>query len=162
LNLLREVGQIIEDEFELHVGICQPEAFFDNVLAGYHIYDDQPGHRTTFDLLFKPCQVLSWHEFHRMNRLSPKITWVLQDIIGVRCEYLSSPIRRDLFEKAVLLSDCVFTISQFAQADYAAFYGKRVNMKVIHHGTNEQLGNGLPAEGGYVLRFGTWTAVTRS
>jgi GT2 family glycosyltransferase len=154
LNLLREIGQLAEDEFELYVGICQPEGFFDNVLAGYRIYEDQPDQRMSFDLLFKPCQVFSWHEFERMNRLAPRITWVLQDIIGVRCDYLGSPIRRDLLEKAVELSDCVFTISQFSQADYAAFYGRNAEMRVIYHGTNEQCGNGLMAEGEYVLLIG--------
>ena len=159
LNLLREVGQIVEDEFDLYVGICQPEAFFDNVLAGYRIYEDQPDHRMTFDLLFKPCQVFSWHEFRRMNRLAPRISWVLQDIIAVRCEYLNSPARRDLFERAVNLSDCVFTISQFSQADYAAFYGAADrNMRVIYHGTSERLGNGLPAAGEYILIMGNFFA----
>ncbi len=159
LNLLREVGRIVEDEFDLYVGICQPEAFFDNVLAGYRIYEDHPHHRMTFDLLFKPCQVFSWHEFRRMNRLAPRITWVLQDIIAVRCEYLNSPVRRDLFERAVSLSNCVFTISQFSQADYAAFYGTvDSNMRVIYHGTNERLGNGLPAIGEYILIMGNYFA----
>ena len=156
LNLLREVGQIVEDEFDLYVGIRQPEAFFDNVLAGYRIYEDQPESRMTFDLLFKPCQVFSWHEFQRMNRLSPRISWVLQDIIGVRCEYLNSPIRRDLFGQAVALSNCVFTISRFSESDYAAFYGTKPNMRVIYHGTNARLGNGLPIEGEYVLLMGNY------
>lgn len=154
LNLLREVGRLVEDEFDLYVGIDQPEGFFDNVLAGYRIYEDDPRRRMTFDLLFKPCQVFSWHEFQRMNRLAPRITWVLQDLIAVRCGYLGSPIRRDLLERAVELSDCVFAISQFSKADYAALYGKGVDMQVIHHGTNERPGNGLPMVGEYVLIVG--------
>ncbi len=154
LNLLREIGQLVEEEFDLYVGICQPEAFFDNELAGYRIYEDRPDNQSTFDLLFKPCQVFSWHEFQRMNRLAPRISWVLQDIIAVRCEYLNSPGRQALFQKAVELSDCVFTISEFSRSDYAAFYGTNSPMRVIYHGTNERLGNGLPATGEYVLLMG--------
>lgn len=153
-SLLREIAQAAEDEFDLYVGICQPEAFFDNDLAGYQIYEDRPDKPMAFDLLFKPCQVLSWYEFQRMNRLAPRLSYVLQDIIGIRCDYLSLPSRRALFQKTAELSDCVFTISEFSREDYAAYYGKYVPMRVIHHGTNECPGNGTASEGEYILIMG--------
>ena len=156
LNLLREIAQAAEDEFDLHVGSYQPEAFFDNDLAGYQIYEDRPDKPMAFDLLFKPCQVLSWHEFQRMNLLAPRLSYVLQDIIGIRCGYLNSQSRQALFQKTAELSDCVFTISEFSHADYAAYYGADIPMRVIYHGTNERSGNGTASEGEYILVMGNY------
>ena len=158
LNLLREMGRVMENEFDLSVGSFQPEAFFDNEFAGYQVYEDRPDRRMTFDLVFKPCQVFSWHEFERMNRLAPRISYVLQDIIAVRCDYLNSPARQTLFKQTAELSDCVFTISKFSQADYGAYYGTSVPMRVIYHGTNECVGNGLSSEGEYILLMGNYFA----
>jgi GT2 family glycosyltransferase len=156
LNLLREIRRLVEDEFELHVGISQPERFFDHELAGYRIYDDSAEAQMRFDLLFKPCQVFLWADFRRMIKLSPRVSYVLQDIIGVRCEYLNSPNRQFLFRTTAEYADCVFTISEFSHSDFEAFYGEKLPMRVIYHGTNVGSTPAEFQEGSYVLIMGNY------
>jgi glycosyltransferase involved in cell wall biosynthesis len=136
LNLLREIARLLEDEFELYVGAGDSQAFFANELRGYRLHDEHATDPAEFDLIYKPCQVFSWREFGRMTRLAPRVAFTLQDIIGVRCDYLSSPDRKILFRKTSELTDSVFTISEFARSDFAAFFGTDIHMDVVRHGTN--------------------------
>jgi glycosyltransferase involved in cell wall biosynthesis len=109
-----------------------------------------------FDLLFKPCQVFLWADFRRMIKLSPRVSYVLQDIIGVRCEYLNSPNRQFLFRTTAEHADCVFTISEFSHSDFEAFYGEKLPMRVIYHGTNLGSTAAEFQEGSYVLIMGNY------
>jgi GT2 family glycosyltransferase len=136
LNLLRELRPLLEDEFELSVGLQPSERFFGHELAGYRIYEDQPAARQMFDLVFKPCQLLSWNDFQKMNCLAPKIAYVLQDIVLARCEYLSSSSLQNLFQRTAELADMVLTISASSKSDFEAYYGTATGMRVIHHATN--------------------------
>lgn len=154
LNLLREVARIVEDEFDLFVGMYEPERFFANELAGYRTFEDQLDSHMVFDLIFKPCQIPSWTEFSRMDRLSPRIAYTMLDIIGVRCDYLNSPGRQVLLQKAAELSDCVFTVSEFSRSDFAAFYGVNIPMRKIYLGTNFGMTGGEFRRGDYVLLVG--------
>ena len=106
LSLLRELARNVRDEFELWVGMYQPERFFAHELAGYRIYEDQLS-REVFDLAFKPCQASSWTELRRMARLAPRVAYTMLDIIGVRCEYMTSPGRQILLQRAAELADCI-------------------------------------------------------
>jgi GT2 family glycosyltransferase len=153
LNLLRGISEVLEDEFELYVGVEQSQASFDNELAGYRLYDDHEA-SMTFDLAFRPSQILTWGEFQRINRLAPRVSYVLLDVIGVRCGHLNTPDRQILFHKAAELSNCVFTISDFSRTDFDAFYGSEVPMRVIHRGTNSSIADGKLHEGEYVLLVG--------
>lgn len=154
LNLLREVHRLTEAEFDLYVGIDEAQAFFSQELRGYRIYQDRPNLTMTFDLLYKPCQVFTWIDFARMTRLAPRIAYTLQDIIGVRCEYLSGANRDILFLKTAELADLVFTISKFSQTDFNAFYDTELPMHVIYHGTNAGETEGEFQDGEYVLVMG--------
>jgi glycosyltransferase involved in cell wall biosynthesis len=154
LNLLREIGRLLEGDFDLHVGIDQSLPFFANELRGYRIYDDRPGARLTFDLVYKPCQLFRWQEFNRMNRFSPRLSYTMLDIIGVRCDYLSSPARRFLFRKTAELADLIFTISEFSRSDFAAFCGAGVPMKMIHLGTDAHIMAGKFSAYEHVLVMG--------
>ena len=154
LNLLREIAPLLADDYELHVGIQESQTFFANELAGYRIYRDRPTAQMQFDLVYKPCQVFTWAEFRRMNRLAPRVSYTLQDIIGVRCGYLNAPDREILFRKTAELSDHVFTISEFSRSDFAAFYRSEVPMPVIYHGTNFGATPGEFRSGEYVLVMG--------
>ncbi|MBV8550443.1 MAG: glycosyltransferase [Acidobacteriaceae bacterium] len=154
LNLLRELSRLFGDEFELHVGLYQPERFFAHELAGYRIFEDKPGDGQVFDLAFKPCQISSWTDFRRMSRLAPRVSYCLQDLIGVRCDYIGGAALRILLQKTAELSDCVFTISDFTQSDFAALYGLDVPMRVVYHGTNFGLTDGEFRSGEYVLVLG--------
>lgn len=136
LNLLREIARLAKNEFELYVGAGDGQAFFANELRGYRLHDEHSTDPAEFDLVYKPCQVFSWREFSRMTRFAPRVTFTLQDIIGVRCDYLSSPDRKILFQKTFDLTDRIFTISEFARSDFAAFFHADIPMSVIRHGTN--------------------------
>jgi len=154
LNLLREVSRLVAPEFDLYVGINEALPFFAQELRGYRIYEDRANLHMTFDLLYKPCQVFTWIDFARMTRLSPRVTYTLQDIIGVRCEYLSGANREILFRKTAELVDQVFAISNFSRSDFHAFYGSHVPMQVIYHGTNVGSTEGEFRKGEYVLVMG--------
>ncbi len=154
LNLLREVHRLLEADFDLYVGISAALPFFSPELRGYRIYEDGLNSRMTFDLLYKPCQVFTWIDFARMTRLSPRIAYTLQDIIGVRCQYLSGANREILFQKTADLADRVFTISNFSRDDFQAFYGSNVSMQVIYHGTNVGAAPGEFRQGDYILVMG--------
>ena len=78
-----------------------------------------------FDLVFKPCQIFSWIEFVRMDRLAPRLAFCLQDIIGVRCDYFNSPRRQIVLQRTAELSDRVFTISEFSRTDFCALLWSR-------------------------------------
>ncbi len=154
LNLLRELSRIVEGEFDLFVGMNRQERFFAHELTGYRMYEDRPDSSQVFDLVFKPCQVVSWAEFRRMNRLAPRLSCTILDIIGVRCEYLNSPERQIVLQRAAELSDCVFTLSEFSRSDFAAFYGADIPFRVIHLGTNFGMTAGEFRRGEYVLVVG--------
>lgn len=154
LNLLRELSRIVEGEFELFVGMDRQQRFFANELAGYRMYEDPPDSSLVFDLVFKPCQPLSWTEFRRMDRLAPRLSCTILDIIGVRCEYLNSPGRQMVLQRAAELSDCLFTLSDFSRSDFAAFYDTDIPFRVIHLGTNFGLTAGEFRQGEYVLVVG--------
>src|SRR5271166_5656133 len=154
LNLLREVGRLVEDDYDLYVGINQAREFFAHELTGYRIYDDQPNAQVIFDFVFKPCQIFTWDEFRRMARLAPRVAYALLDIIAVRCDYLGAASRQILFRKTAELSDCVFTISEFSRSDFAAYFGSAVPMRVVHHGTNFGTTPGEFRTGEYILVMG--------
>jgi glycosyltransferase involved in cell wall biosynthesis len=154
LNLLRELSRIVQDEVELFVGMDSSQQFFANELTGYQMYEDSPKSSLVFDLVFKPCQVISWSEFRRMSRLSPRLSCTILDIIGVRCEYLNSPRRQIVLQRTAELSDCVFTLSDFSRSDFAAFYGTDMPFRVIHLGTNSGITAGEFRRGEYVLVVG--------
>jgi GT2 family glycosyltransferase/glycosyltransferase involved in cell wall biosynthesis len=154
LNLLRELSRIVEDEFELSVGVHPEVRFFAHELTGYRLFEDPPDSPALFDLVFKPCQIFSWIEFVRMDRLAPRLAFCLQDIIGVRCDYFNSPRRQIVLQRTAELSDRVFTISEFSRSDFNAFYGLDIPMQVIHHGTNFGMAAGEFRAGEYVLLMG--------
>ncbi|MBV8072480.1 MAG: glycosyltransferase [Acidobacteriaceae bacterium] len=154
LNLLREIARLVKDEFDLYVGAGEGQAFFLNELRGYRLIDEHTSEPTEFDLVYKPSQVFTWPEFSRLTRLSPRVAFTVQDIIGVRCDYLSSPDRKILFREATELTDCVFTISDFARSDFAAFFSADTPMRVIHHGTDEDPVTDVSAVEDYILIMG--------
>lgn len=154
LNLLREFRWLMEDDCELYVGLEESQTFFANELTGYRLYRDAPSAQMMFDLVYKPCQIFTWSDFRRMNRLAPRVAYTLLDIIAVRCEYLSAPDRHILFRKAAELSDCVFAISEFSHSDFAAYYGVDVPMRIIHLGTNLGVTGKEFRTGEYILILG--------
>jgi glycosyltransferase involved in cell wall biosynthesis len=154
LNLLHELYRILEDKFELIVGMNQANRVFASELAGYRFQEDRPDSGAVFDLVFKPCQITSWAEFRRMHQFAPRISYTLLDIIGVRCEYMNSPRRQILLQKASELSDCIFTISEFSHSDFAAFYQLDIPMRVVHLGTNAGITGGEFRVGEHVLIVG--------
>jgi GT2 family glycosyltransferase len=154
LNLLRELFRIVAGEFELSVGVHPEVRFFAHELTGYRIYNDLPDFSEVFDLVFKPCQIFSWIEFVRMDRLAPRLAFCLQDIIGVRCDYFNSPRRQIVLQRTAELSDRIFTISDFSRSDFSAYYRADIPMQVIHHGTNFGMTAGEFRGGEYILLMG--------
>lgn len=154
LNLLRAIHHLTAEEWDLYVGIGGVLRFFASELRGYRIFSDPPEGGMIFDLAFMPCQLPTWSEFFRMNRLAPRVSFTLLDVIAVRCEFLRSPGRRMLTRKTAELADKVFSISEFSRADFAAFFGAQTPMRVIHLGTNMAPDMGSPVSGEYVLVVG--------
>jgi glycosyltransferase involved in cell wall biosynthesis len=154
LNLLRELSRIAEDEFELVVGMNPSARLFANELTGYRFYEDREEDHAPFDLVFKPCQITSWTELRQMNQRGARISYTLLDIIGIRCEYLNSPRRQILLQRASTLVDCVFAISEFSRSDFVAYYQMDIPMRVIHLGTNSGMTEGEFRTGEYILLVG--------
>ena len=114
LNLLRGVNRVLGEEWELFFGMRgEPLAFFNLELRGYRIYTHDAEPRMSFDLAFKPAQIFFWEELFLMNRLAPRLSYTLQDIIALRCEYLNSAKQDLLFRASAELMDQIFTISDF-------------------------------------------------
>lgn len=154
LNLLREIKNVIEDDYDLFVGLGENGRFFSPELSGYTFFENRPSSDMLFDLVFKPCQIFTWSDFRRMNRLAPRLTFVLQDIIGVRCSYLSSMHRQTIFSKTIELADKVFTISSYTHSDFRAFFGLDFSAQVIYHGSNLGLTASESLPGEHILLMG--------
>lgn len=154
LNLLHELHPLLREEFDVYVGIGEDARFFMPDLNGYWLFEDRAGSDMLFDLAFKPCQVFTWTEFRRMNRVSPRVSFVLQDIIAVRCNYLTSIDRNTLFMKTADLADRVFSISSYTLSDFNAFFRRDLNSQVIHHGTDLGLDASESWPGEHVLIMG--------
>jgi glycosyltransferase involved in cell wall biosynthesis len=154
LNLLREVHTLMEKDCDLYVGVTEEGRFFASELNGYRLFEERPGSEMLFDLVFKPSQFFRWSEFRRMNRLAPRLSFVLLDIIAVRCDYLSSVQRTTMFEKTVALADQVYTLSHFSRSDFQAYFGTECPAHVIHLGTDSGLGSAEAIRGEYVLVVG--------
>lgn len=154
LNLLRECSPMLEEYCDIYIGIGDALEHYADELRGYRIYNEAADGQL-FDLAFKPSQIWTWGEFDRLNRLAPRLCYVLLDMIAVRCDYLTSIGRQVLFRKVAELSDRVFTISFCSRDDFNSYYGgDGVDMTVIHLGTD--MGQS-PAEfrhGSYVLIIG--------
>jgi len=154
LNLLRGISGVLDDEFEVHVAIGKSQAFFAEELVEHSIIQDPDQQGIVFDLVFRPAQVFTWQDFYRMNRLAPRVSYVLLDIIGVRCAYLNSVGRQLLFRNTAQLSDLVFAISEFSQSDFCAFYGVKQPMQVVHLGSNFGIAAAEVRLGEYILLMG--------
>jgi glycosyltransferase involved in cell wall biosynthesis len=107
-----------------------------------------------FDIAFKPAQILTWTDFRRMHRLSPRMSFVLQDIIAARSDYLAYPILKTIFAKSAELADQVYTISEFSHQDFEAYFGISLSSRTIHHGTNAGMDPFEWMKGEYVLLVG--------
>jgi GT2 family glycosyltransferase len=138
LNLFRELSRQAGDDIELYAGLRESQAFFARELSGHRIYNDDTTAQLSFDLVFRPSQIFTWDELCRMNRLAPRVSYLSLGVIGVRSDYLSSPERQIFFDRAAELSDCVFTISEFARTDFESFYGRDMPMRIIHDSTSPQ------------------------
>ena len=154
LNLLREIGPLISQDFELFVGAGMEQTFFLPELRGYQLHDEEVDSPAVFDLVYKPCQLFGWPEFARMNRLAPRLAFTLQDIIAIRCDYIGRTGLPELFFKTVELSDLVFSISESTHADFEAFYSAQAPMRVINHGSDAGLHNQGVGHGEYLLVMG--------
>ena len=155
LSLLREIGRTAENEFDLYIGIHkEPLNFFTSELRGYRVHSERIGFNTLYDLAFKPSQIFTWAEFQALNRLAPRVCYTLQDIIGLRCDYLSGPSRYMLFRRVAELADRTFTISDFSHSDFQALYGQSFPMNVIYHGTSFVNASLSPNSGSYILVVG--------
>lgn len=154
LSLLRDLFTQTQDIWDLFVGVSEEARFFSGDLNGYRLFDDRPGSEMVFDVAFKPCQIFTWAEFKRMNRLSPRLSFVLQDIIAVRSDYLGYMDRKTIFAKTIELADQIYTISRYTHADAQAYFGRGFPSKTIHHGTNAGLTSSESMKGEYVLLVG--------
>jgi GT2 family glycosyltransferase len=154
LSLLLHLAPLLEPYCDLSLGLSEEaRQFFSHELTGYRFYDGVRQADARFDLVFKPCQIFTWSEFHRMVRLGGRIAYTHLDIIAVRCGYLSGPGTRALFKTAAQLADRVITISEFSRDDFAAFYGLALPFEVIHLGTHEDR-SVIDRPAGYVLVVG--------
>ena len=130
LSLLLHLVPLLEAKADVRLGLSEAaRQFFSPELTGYRFYDAERHANTRFDLVFKPSQVLTWAELHRMVKLGGRLAFTHLDIIAVRCDYLSTPDTRVLFRTAAELADQVITISQFSKVDFAAFYGTPVAVR---------------------------------
>jgi GT2 family glycosyltransferase len=154
LSLLLHLAPLLESKYDVSVGLSdEARQFFSRELTGYRFYDERRQADARFDLVYKPSQIFTWPELRRMVTLGGRIAYTHQDIIAVRCDYLSAPSTRTIFRTSAQLVDRVITISEFSRKDFAAFYNLAAPFEVIHHGTHEDstvMGNAA----GYLLVVG--------
>jgi len=137
LSLLLHLVPLLEAKADICLGLSEAaRQFFSHELTGYRFYDAERHANARFDLVFKPSQIFTWAELHRMVRLGGRLAFTHLDIIAVRCDYLSVPNTRVLFRTAAELADHVITISQFSKEDFAAFYGTSIPFEVIPLGAH--------------------------
>lgn len=154
LSLLLHLAPLLESRYDVSLGLSEEaKRFFAHELTGYRFYDESRQADARFDLVYKPSQIFTWTELRRMVRLGGRIAYTHQDIIAVRCDYLSGPGTRTIFRTAALLADRVMTISEFSKNDFAAFYNVPAAFEVIHHGTHEDA-RAMGKSDGYVLVVG--------
>ena len=154
LSLLLHLVPLLESRYDVSLGLSEEaRRFFSHELTGYRFYDENRQADARFDLVFKPSQIFTWTELRRMVRLGGRIAYTHQDIIAIRCDYLSGPSTRTIFRTAAQLADRVMTISEFSKDDFAAFYNVPAAFDVIHHGTHEDA-SVMGKSDGYVLVVG--------
>ncbi|MDQ6677258.1 MAG: glycosyltransferase [Acidobacteriota bacterium] len=153
LSLVLYLAPLLENRYELNLGLSgDAREFFAAELAGYSIFDESRFEHVKFDVVFKPCQIFSWQELHRMARLGGRIAYTHQDSIAVRCKFLAGPLLETLHRRLPEVVDKIIAISRFSKKDYEAFYGKEADFEIIHSGTH---GNADSRErGDYVLIVG--------
>jgi GT2 family glycosyltransferase len=165
LSLLLHLVPLLEAKADVRLGLSEAaRQFFSHELIGYRFYDAERHANARFDLVFKPSQILTWAELHRMVRLGGRLAFTHLDIITVRCDYLSDPNTRLLLRTAAELADHVITVSQFSKVDFAAFYGTSLPFDVIPLGAHSDPPV-IEHSDGYVLVVGNQfhhTAVQRA
>ncbi len=132
LRLLENAVPLLEAEYDVYVATTvKARSFFGAELDAYRSYDEARDGSMAFDLVYRPCQLYSWQEFSAMNRMAPRVCFTLLDIIGARCDYISSAGRREITRSSVELSDRVFSISAATKADFEAFYATTTGIQPI-------------------------------
>jgi GT2 family glycosyltransferase len=154
ISLLLHLAPKLSQTYDLVVGLTeQGRSFFDGELIGYPIFDEASTPDVLFDMAFKPCQLFSWQELHRLTRLSARICFTHQDSIAIRCRYLTGPQAEILHANLPQLVDQVITISRFSKSDFEAFYGCETDFRVIYQGIHHSVPSTTPASG-YILVAG--------
>jgi len=153
LSLLLYLAPLLENLYELHLGLSgDARDFFAAELTGYPVFDESRSEHMKFDVVFKPCQIFSWQELHRMARLGGRIAYTHQDSIAVRCKSLAGASLESLLRRLPEVVDKTIAISRFSKKDYEAFYEVETNFEVIHQGSHGGADGG--ARGEYVLLVG--------
>ena len=154
LALLVELAPLLEPRHDLYVSLrSEAREFFATALSGYPHFEDKTCGFIPFDLVFKPAQLFSWQEFHRMARLAARVCFTHQDSIAIRSQHLGASTVRFVQRSSTELADRVFTISHFSRADFAALHQRPANFQVIHHGSYCLHPEPLPKEG-HILIMG--------
>jgi glycosyltransferase involved in cell wall biosynthesis len=136
LNLLRDLHPLLENDYDVFIGLGEEGRFFLTELNGYRLFEDRPSSTMVFDLVFKPAQIFTWADFRRLHN------------------YLSCPEAKTIYTYAMGLSDQVFTISNFSHTDVNDFFHRDFPAKAIHLGTNYGLDSAEFMQGEYVLLMG--------
>ena len=92
-----------------------------------------------FDLTFRPMQFFTSKSLEKIQSISNKLVFVMQDIIAIRSNYLTNSSLLDTFSKSLEKADKIITISNFVKDDLNSYFSKRVNTKVIYHGLDEKI-----------------------
>jgi GT2 family glycosyltransferase/glycosyltransferase involved in cell wall biosynthesis len=154
ISLLLHLAPKLSEKYELIVGLTgEGRSFFDSELIGYPIFDEARALDVKFDLAFKPCQLFSWQELHRLTRLAARICFTHQDSIAIRCRYLTGPSAEILHGNLPQLVDRVITISRFSKSDFEAFYGYETDFQIVYQGVHKVPSSPTPSDG-YLLIAG--------
>jgi GT2 family glycosyltransferase len=138
LSLVLHLAPLLEPHCDLSLGLSEEaRQFFSDELTGFRFYDAAREAESRFDVVFRPSQIFTWPELHRMVRLGGRIACTYLDTSAVRSSYLGGPGTRALFKTVAQLSDRVMTIGELSRDDFADCYGLAVPFEVIHLGTPE-------------------------
>jgi glycosyltransferase involved in cell wall biosynthesis len=80
-------------------------------------------------------QFFSRESLDLSRRISDKLIFVMQDIISLRTNYLSSNELIDIFRDSIINSDKIIAISKFVREDMKGYFNDLLpSVEVIHHG----------------------------
>lgn len=132
LSLLKHLHPLLSKTSDVSI-LADPavDAFFGLSTMYPRVLDYRNDLNERFDVAFSPMQVVSLHHLSLLNRIA--VRWVInmQDIIVLRCRYLSGTEEEVALRTAAKFADGILSVSETSLKDFETFIGGGLNGKGI-------------------------------